>query len=301
MSGRDPVIVVVVAAFFAGWVIRATVGVPDRVVRAADLWVLKIALPALVVAKMGTVDLGASVVVPVAAAWTAMATCAMAVTVVARAAHWDRSTTGALLMVAVLGNTSFLGLGVVEGVLGADHLSSAVAYDQPGTFLALATWGSWVASRWGSGESGVRPVVNRLVRFPPFLALVVAVTVRPVGLPDVVADVFAAVGTTVAPVAMATVGARFTLAAVRRTGPVAAGLGVKMVAAPVVVALVAASVGDLGDVAWRTSIVQASAPPMVTAGLVAVAAGLDEDVATSMVGWGTLLGLVTMPLVSLFV
>lgn len=294
-------IVVVVGAFFAGWAVRATVGVPDRVVRTADLWVLKIALPALVVAKMGTVDLGASVVVPVVAAWTAMATCAIAVMVVARVAQWDRSTTGALLMVAVLGNTSFLGLGVVEGVLGADHLSSAVAYDQPGTFLALATWGSWVASRWGSGESGVRPVVNRLVRFPPFLALVAAVAVRPVGLPDVVADVLASVGTTVAPVAMATVGARFTLAVVRRAGPVAAGLSVKMVAAPVVVALVAASVGDLGDVAWRASIVQASAPPMVTAGLVAVAAGLDEDVATSMVGWGTLLGLVTMPLVSLLV
>ncbi len=293
--------IVVVAAFFAGWALRATVGVPDRAVRAADVWVLKIALPALVVAKMGTIDLGASVVVPVAAAWTAMATCALAVVLVARVARWDRSTTGALLMVAVLGNTSFLGLGVVGGVLGAEHLPSAVAYDQPGTFLALATWGSWVASRWGSGESGVRPVVNRLVRFPPFLALLVAVAVRPVGIPEVVVDVLSAIGATVAPVAMATVGARFTLAAVRRAGPVVAGLSVKMVAAPVVVALVAAAMGDLGDVAWRASIVQASAPPMVTAGLVAVAAGLDEDVATSMVGWGTLLGLVTMPLVSVFV
>lgn len=294
-------IVLVVAAFVVGWGARATVGVDDRLLRLSDLWVLKIALPALVVAKMGTIDLGASVVVPVAAAWTAMVVCALGVIVVARIASWDRSTTGALLMVAVLGNTSFLGLGVVGGVLGADHLPSAVAYDQPGTFLALATWGSWVASRWGSGEPGMRPVVTRLVRFPPFLALVVAVVMQPVGLPEVVVDVLSAVGLTVAPVAMATVGARFTLAAIRRAGPLVAGLTVKMVVAPVMVALVAAAVGGLGDVAWRASIVQAAAPPMVTAGLVAVAAGLDDEVATSMVGWGTLLGLVTMPLVAVFV
>lgn len=301
MSGRDPVTVLVVAAFFFGWGARATVGVDGRLLHASDLWVLKVALPALVVAKMGSIDLGVSVVVPVVAAWTAMGACGLAVVVVARVWSWDRSTTGALLMVAVLGNTSFLGLGVVGGVLGSDHLPSAVAYDQPGTFLALATWGSWVASRWGSGESGVRPVVTRLVRFPPFLALLVALAVHPVGLHETVVDVLSAVGMTVAPVAMATVGARFTLSVVRRAGPVAAGLTVKMIVAPLVVVLAAAAAGGLGDVAWRASIVQASAPPMVTAGLVAAAAGLDREITTSVVGWGTLLGVATMPLVSILV
>ena len=269
--------------------------------RAADIWVLKISLPALVVAKIATIDLGTSVVVPVAMAWLAMTTCAVVVLVSARLASWDRSTTGALLMVAVLGNTSFLGLGVIEGVLGREHLATAVAYDQPGTFLALATWGSWVASRWGSGETGVAPVVRRLVRFPPFLALVVGFGVRPFGLPDVVVDALAAVGTTVAPVAMAAVGARFVLRSSRRVGSVVWAMTVKMVVAPSVIALVAVAASGLGDVAWQTSIVQASAPPMVTAGLVAVAAGLDEDVTTTLVGWGTLVGLAWMPAVALFV
>lgn len=294
-------IFLVVGAFFAGWCARATVGVPSNLLRVADAWVLKVALPALVVAKIGTIDFGVSVAVPAAMAWVAMITCAAVVLVVSRAASWDRATTGALLMVAVLGNTSFLGLGVVEGTLGRDHLASAVAYDQPGTFLALATWGSWVASRWGSGESGLRPVARRLLRFPPFLGLLAALAVRPIGLPDVAVDALTVVGITVAPVAMAAVGARFVLAGVRRIGPMVCGLTVKMVVAPVVVILVAVATGGLGDVAWQTSIVQASAPPMVTAGLVAVAAGLDDKVTMSMVGWGTLLGLVWMPFVAFFV
>lgn len=293
--------VLVVAAFLAGWCARATIGVPERVVRAADIWVLKISLPALVVAKIGTIDLGTTMLVPAAAAWLAMTTCAMVVLVSARLASWDHSTTGALLMVAVLGNTSFLGLGVIEGVLGREHLATAVAYDQPGTFLALATWGSWVASRYGSGETGIAPVVRRLVRFPPFLALVAGCAVRPFGLPAVVVDVLTAVGTTVAPVAMAAVGARFLLRSSRRVGPVVWAMTVKMVVAPSVVALVAVAAGGFGNVAWQTSIVQASAPPMVTAGLVAVAAGLDEEVTTTLVGWGTLLGLAWMPAIAVFV
>jgi hypothetical protein len=204
-------------------------------------------------------------------------------------------------MVAVLGNTSFLGLGVVESVLGDSHGASALAYDQPGTFLALATWGSWVASRYGSGVRGWSPVVRRLVSFPPFVALVAAVVLHRVNMPDVAMDVVSALGSTVAPVAMAALGLRFTVRGVRRVQPVVAALVVKLLLAPAAAAAVAGAIGAWGEIAWRASIVQAAAPPMVTAGIVAVAAGLDEETTTSVVGWGTLLGLAWMPFVALIV
>lgn len=298
MSGAGAVIAVIVASFFIGWWASSLRDIPGGLLRLADRWVVQIALPALVIARIGTIKIGSDLLVPLAAAWSAMAISAVVVLVAARLASWNRSTTGALLMVAVLGNTSFLGLGVVGGVLGESHLTSAVAYDQPGTFLALATWGSWVASRWGGGESGVTPVARRLVRFPPFLALVAAVAIRPVGIPDGVVDVLAVLGVTVAPVAMAAVGARFSLRVVRRVTPVVIGLATKMVVAPLCVLMAAYVFGEMSAVPWEASIVQASAPPMVTAGIVAVSAGLDDDVTNSVVGWGTLIGLVSMPLVA---
>ncbi len=294
-------IAIVIAAFVAGWVVRATVGVPERAITVADRWVLNVALPAMVVARIGRIEVGSELVVPVASAWGVMGASACAVVVIARIAGWRRETTGALLMVAVLGNTSFLGLGVVGSVLGVDHLAAAVAYDQPGTFLALATWGAWVASRFGTGAPGWRPVVSRIVRFPPFVALLAALALRPVGLPDAAWYVLGAVGLTVAPVAMAALGARFRLRGIVDPGPVVVGLAVKMVCAPLAVACAAAVVGGSSAVAWQASIVQASAPPMVTAGIVAVAAGLDEETTTSLVGWGTVIGLVSMPLVAVLV
>ena len=302
-SGRGAVVIVVVfASFFAGWAVRSRAVVPARVLVAADRWVISVALPALVVSKMTHIEIGADLVVPIAAAWGAMGVCAIAVLVASRAAQWSRATTGALLCVAVLGNTSFLGLGMTEGLLGRGHLFAAVAYDQPGTFLALATWGALVASHWGTGSRGWHAVIHRIITFPPFLALVVSIPLRSLNVAETVWDILDALGRTVAPVAMAAVGLRFVpkwqRALVR---PVATGLLVKMVCAPVVVALAAAIAGGWGEVAWQSSILQASAPPMVSAGLVAIAAGLDEDTTTMLVGFGTLGAFAWMPIVSVLV
>ena len=294
-------IAVVIGLFLSGWAVRSVVHVPERLLRIADRFVITVALPALVFSRLSAASFGGEVVVPMVVAWSVMGVCAVAVLVVARRAGWDESTTGALLMVAVLGNTSFLGLGVVESVLGESHGASALAYDQPGTFLALATWGSWVTSRYGSGVRGWSPVVRRLVSFPPFVALVAAVVLRRVDMPDVAMDVASALGSTVAPVAMTALGLRFTVRGVRRVHPVAAALVVKMLLAPAAVATVAGAVGAWGEIAWRASIVQAAAPPMVTAAIVATAAGLDEETTTSVVGWGTLLGLAWMPFVAVIV
>lgn len=293
-------IVIVIGAFFAGWVVRSRIEVPARVLSLADSWVLRIALPAMVVSRMARIGIGAELAVPIGSAWGAMALCAAVIALVGRLGGWSRETTGALLLVGVLGNTSFLGLGMTEGLLGSDHLFAAVAYDQPGTFLALATWGALVSSRWGSGDAGWRPVATRLIAFPPFIALLVSIPVRAISPPDQVWDVLDALARTVAPVAMAAVGLRF-VPRVRGLGsrPVVIGLAVKMLLAPAAVALAAVLAGGWGETAWESSILQAAAPPMVSAGLVAVAAGLDEDVSTTLVGLGTLVAVIWVPLVSL--
>jgi len=291
---------IIIGVFLVGWAARSRIEVPARVLSLADSWVLRIALPAMVVSTMARIEIGADLVVPIASAWGVMALCAAVIALVCRRAGWTRETTGALLLVGVLGNTSFLGLGMTEGLLGREHLFAAVAYDQPGTFLALATWGALVASRWGSGGAGWRPVVTRLVTFPPFIALLVSIPVRRLSPPEPVWGILDALARTVAPVAMAAVGLRF-VPRLRGIGspPVLVGVAVKMVLAPAAVALAAVLAGAWGETAWESSILQAAAPPMASAGLLAVAAGLDEDVSTTLVGLGTLAAFAWVPLVSL--
>jgi predicted permease len=76
-------------------------------------------------------------------------------------------------------------------------------------------------------------------------------------------------------------------------------LFIKMIVVPVAVFLVALLLGDVHGIEWSASILQSAAPPMVTAGIVAIAAGLDEEVVVAVVGVGTLTSFVSLPLFSL--
>lgn len=293
------VIAVVIGAFLLGWLIRSRIPVPPRVIRGADMYVVKFALPVLVFSKISRMTVNGAMLTPVFIAWAVMFSCVAVLLLVSHRLDWDASTTGALLMVGVLGNTSFLGLGMVEGLLGSDHTSAAVAYDQLGTFLGLAIYGSFIVSRYGGGEFSLAGIGNRLIRFMPFIALVLSFPARLVHLPDGVYEVFDAVGKTVGPVAMGALGLRFTVRVNRAVmRPAVTGLVVKMVAVPAVLVVIALVTGHLHEVTWEASILEASMPPMVTAGVVAVGAGLNEDVVAFMVGIGTLCAFLTVPLVS---
>lgn len=294
-----------------GMGLRKKYGPMPSVVRRADQWVINVALPCLVVSQIVAIDLDDRLIFPIAAAWSAMAVSAAVVLTIARFRSWPHQITGALLLVAVLGNTSFLGLGIVQSVLGDDALASAVAYDQPGTFLALATWGAFVASTYGRRQiadtseahsTRLWAIGRRLVTFAPFVALVVAVPLRWVSLPDVVLDTARIVGRTVAPVAMCAVGVRFVTSWSQRTASwVFSGVAIKMLLAPSCVVALAAlwrAHAELDPVAIHAAVTQASAPPMITAGIVAISAGCDEELVTSLVGWGTLCGFIWMPLVA---
>ena len=290
----------VIGAFLLGWLVKTIRPVPVVVTAWADKYVLQVALPAVIIAKISKVTFDADLVLPIAVAWAVMLAAIVAVLIASRVLKWNRSITGALLLVAVLGNTSFLGLGMVESLLGADHLASAIAYDQVGTFVGLALWGSFVASTYGAGESGWRPVLKRLSRFGPFLALLASLVFRIIDLPADVYPILNGVGKTVAPVAMCALGLRFTLRVSRSVQvPALLGLISKMALLPGLVYVVSVLLGSPQDIAWSTSILQAAAPPMVTAGVVAVGAGLSAELVAFMVGVGTLVSFVSLPLLSL--
>lgn len=269
-------------------------------VRWLDHAVISVTLPALILARLPELELGTDLIIPVATAWGCVALAAASVLVGARRYGWNRATVGALLLVTPLGNTTFLGLAMVESLLGKAELTRALAFDQLGTFLALATYGSLIAARWGRGELGWVPVLTRLARFPPFLAVVASFALRFFELPSDITVALTQTGRLVAPLAMLALGLRFRLAASSHARQAAIWcLGTKMVLLPIVVLVVAALLGGLDNPAWSASVLEAGMPPMVTAGVVAARAGLDEELATTVVGIGLLLALVTIPLLTL--
>lgn len=291
---------VVLAFFVAGLLAQRRTAEAARLVPWLDHAVLGVTLPALILARLPDLALGADLVIPVAAAWGGVVLAAGSVLVGARRFGWSRATVGALLLVTPLGNTTFLGLPMVESLLGTAELPPALAFDQLGSFLGLAVYGAVIAAHWGHGEGGVRPVVGRLVRFPPFIAVVASFALRLVDVPVGLHDALGAVGRLVSPLAMLALGLRFRIGRSSHSRQAAIWcLATKMLLLPIAVLAVAALAGGGGDPVWRASVLEAGMPPMVTAGVVAARAGLDEELATTVIGVGLLLALVTIPLFAL--
>src|SRR5690625_5558692 len=89
-----------------------------------------------------------------------MALTAFLVWLTARWLRWSRSVTGAMLLIVPLGNTSFMGIPLIEALLGTEALPYAILYDQFGTVIALNTYGVLVAAWYG----GQKPAWSSLLR-----------------------------------------------------------------------------------------------------------------------------------------
>ena len=187
----------------------------------------------------------------------------------------------------------------VEALLGPEGLPTAVLYDQLGTFLALSTYGAVIAARYGGSEAaspGGAAMLRRTVSFPPFVALVVAFALRGVALPGSLTSAFDVLAASLTPLAMVGIGLRLSQ---RRLsvpdGPVVLGLALRLFVLPAAVLAVAVVVGRRSSIEWDVSVLESATPPMITAGIVATAAGLDEDTVTSLVGLGVVIALFTLP------
>jgi hypothetical protein len=165
----------------------------------------------------------------------------------------------------------------------------------------VTTYGSLVLARYGAGEApSVAAVLRRVFTFPPFLAFLAALATRGMPYPAPLTALLEAISATLLPLIMIAVGLQLRL---RLDGadrlPLAFGLAVKMAVAPAVVLVFCRAAGADGDAA-RASILEAAMPPMVTAGVLASAAGLAPRLASALVGLGLLLSLLTLPLLARF-
>ncbi|MEJ2690972.1 MAG: AEC family transporter, partial [Deltaproteobacteria bacterium] len=80
----------------------------------------------------------ADLLIPVLVAWLMLLVSAALVLALGHLLNFRKEILGALLLVVPLGNTSFLGIPMVDVFFGAEGIPYAVLYDQLGSFLALA-------------------------------------------------------------------------------------------------------------------------------------------------------------------
>ena len=289
-------LVLLLLCFFVGVFARRTRALPEDSHRAINAWVMLVSLPALVFRSIHGVKLDGPMLLSSASLWLVfLVPAAVALVLVRRGGSRERL--GALALCAGLGNTAFVGLPLIEAIAGKEGLGPASVADQLGSFLALFLFAMPFAAYLGRSKTTGAQSVGKLVKSPAMIALVLAVLLRDVAVPQSMSEVINRLADMLSPLALASVGWQLDLSAIPGNGGrIAMGLWWKLVLAPaMVLGLLMLFRGHLGF-ADRVVVAQAAMAPMVTAGVVAADNRLAPGLAAAMIAVGVPLSLVTVPL-----
>src|SRR5690554_2172318 len=132
---------VIIICLVLGLVLQKSRRLPEPSAVTLNLYVIYIALPALVLAEIPRLQLDWHALLPILFAWVLMFVSALITWLSARLLGWSRSVTGVLMLTVPLGNTGFVGIPLIEALLGNEAVPYAILYDQFGTFIALNTFG----------------------------------------------------------------------------------------------------------------------------------------------------------------
>jgi predicted permease len=186
---------------------------------------------------------------------------------------------------------------MIESLFGTAGLPLGMLIDQLGSYLALSTVGIAFASAYaGQAHQPAKVVIARVLFFPPFVALLLALLLIPVHFPAALERVLGRLGDTVAPLALVSVGLQLRLGGLREHArALCLGLGYKLLICPGIAIAFLWLLHARPGMASHVTVIESAMPPMIGAGIVASQAKLDPGLVCLMIGIGIPVAFSTVP------
>lgn len=288
-------LILVIVCLSLGLLFQRLRVLPENSFRVLNDYVIYVAFPALVLNAIPNLPIELNSLLPIICAWLIMGFGFVCSYFITRIFNWSRPIVGVVILLVTLGNTSFIGIPLIEAHLGHDAIPFAILYDQLGTFLALNTFGIITASLYSSSEvSRSVPIWKKIVLFPPFISLLLAGVLYPFEYPDWMRDVLSRIAATLVPVVMVAVGLQWRLKLDKSHQlPLIIAIVFILIVEPAFALLLVTTLGVSG-LAAPTIVLQAAMPAMISAGVLATAYNLEPKLSAAIVGYSLMLSLFTV-------
>lgn len=289
--------ILLIICFLLGSALRMGKVVDESGPAALNAVIIYFSLPALALLYAHSIPVSMALLIPASMAWIVFAIGYLFFRCVGHFLGYSEKTIACLSICCGLGNTSFIGLPMIEALFGPEFMGIGMLCDTAGTFMVLAIPGIILATKAsGQSVSGLS-LVRKVISFPPLIAIVLGFLLQPVPYPEWFELVLERMGSTLAPLALLSVGMSLKLRDLKgNERDIILGLGYKMFIAPVFMALLYFGVLGQMHMVSRVTVFEAAMGPMITGGIVAVSYDLRPRLATSVVGVGIALSFVTLPL-----
>lgn len=265
-------------------------------------FVIYFSLPAMILLQVPKLTLSVELIIPIVIAWIVMGLTAVITLYISRWFGFSKEVTGALMLVTILTNSSFMGIPLISAYMGQNALPYVLVYDQLGTFIALSIYGTFIVSYYShKSEVSLKMIAVKVLTFPPFIALIIALLLMGVEFNDNITKVLSHLASTIVPVALVAVGLQLKLRLTRdELAPFSTSLVIKLIIAPLI-AVAAAKLFNWDNEAARVAILEAGMAPMITAGAMASMTGLAPKLSSAIVGYGILFSFLTTSLLYGFI
>jgi malate permease and related proteins len=294
-------IILLAVCLVAGIVLNKTGRFPATTPAALNGFIIHISLPALAILHIHNITIEKSLLLAAAMAWLLFGAAWAFFSIAGRIFKLDRQTVGALILVGGLGNTSFVGLPMIEAYFGKEHLGVGIIADQLGSFMVLSTLGILVATICSTGTVSSRQMARKVLMFPPFEALILAFFLKPLSFPVWAVSILEQLGGTLTPIALVSVGFQLSFSGMREElKPLSAGLAYKLLLGPALIYLLYVTILGTSGTVMQITIFEAAMAPMITAGIVAIDHDLRPQLVGMLVGIGIPLSFVTLFLWHMF-
>lgn len=292
-------IILLFLCLFLGFFLRKTKLFPENGHLALNSFVINISLSALSIYYIPKIVLNFQVLFPVMVPWLNIILAVLFFSFLGKKLNWSKSLIGALTMCAGFGNTSFVGIPVIQSLYGESGLKTVMLVDQPGSFVALSTLGITIASFYSGDKIGIAQIIRKIIKFPPFIAFVIAVILNifSVAIPVQIDEVFAKLGATTVPLALVSVGSQLRWQKLDQDSkPLFWGLLFKLILFPafifILYFLILKQRGEMIEI----SFLESAMGPMVTAAIIASAHRLEPKFCNLILGVGIPLSFLTLTL-----
>lgn len=266
---------------------------PVDFAKSLNFFVIYVSLPATVLIQIPKIHFNVSALGLILVPWLLLPIVIAMVLLMTR--NHPPHVRAALLLVLPLGNTSFVGIPIVHTLLGEEAIPYVLMYDQFGSFLMLSLYGAAVIARYETGSFHKRLIMKKLLFFPPFIFLIFALVFGEI--PSIVQPYLKLLSSTLIPLALISVGYSMTFGGEIDYRLFTQSLVVKLVIMPFIAFGILVALGT-DTLALKVAVLESGMPSMITAGALAIAAGFAPQLSAALVGYGIVVSLVTLPIIT---
>jgi predicted permease len=277
----------------AGYAARRFRRLPDNAADVLNRFIIDICVPATILRLVPKLTLSPALGVLVVVPWLMAGLAYVATRLLRRVLALDAHSTTALFLCMALGNTSFLGFPLCGALLGERAIPLAAVYDQLGSFLLLSIVAPVALAKVSAGQrASLKDVARRVLLFPPFVALLLALL--PLPQPAALQALLTAAAAPLVPLAMFAVGFKLRFTPPRPARAFALGLTLKLLVFPAVAWGAARLLGAEG-LMLKVAVLESAMPTMITAGALLMAYDVASELSAAFVSWGLILALLSVP------